>query len=145
MCGKFKRTEEFATRMYDKFPHKEHLIRTREDDLYRKCQHCYKRKMMLQGAKLRSKQKKLEFNLTIKDIVLPEYCPVLGIKFKLDNEKLAPNSPTLDRIDNTKGYTKDNIIVVSMKANFTKGNSTIEELGKIYFFYKKLEEIKNNT
>jgi len=49
------------------------------------------------------------------------------------------NSPTLDRIDNTKGYTKDNIIIVSFKANTIKNSATIEELEKVLQYYKHHE------
>ena len=35
------------------------------------------------------------------------------------------------------GYTKENIIVVSWKANDLKGRATIDELDKIVTFYKR--------
>ena len=35
---------------------------------------------------------------------------------------------SIDRIDNTKGYTKQNCIVVSYKANSAKGPHSLEEL-----------------
>ena len=36
--------------------------------------------------------------------------------------------PTLDRIDSNKGYIKENIQVISFKANRLKNNATIDEL-----------------
>jgi len=34
----------------------------------------------------------------------------------------------LDRIDNNKGYIKDNVWVISRKANTIKNNASLEEL-----------------
>src|ERR1700722_15677552 len=71
-----------------------------------------KENLLLCYARRRAKDKKMEFSITIDDIVIPEKCPVLGIPlFRIAN-KHCPNSPSLDRIDNLKGYTKDNICVI---------------------------------
>jgi hypothetical protein len=78
------------------------------------------------------------FNLELADIVVPTECPVLGIPIIPFCGKFAPNSPSIDRIDSSKGYTKDNIIVVSFRANCIKNNATVEELEKIYKFYSSL-------
>jgi len=75
---------------------------------------------LLSSCRLRAKQKNLEFNLTKEDIVIPELCPVL-LKPLICGDKSDYNfSPSVDRIDNSKGYTKDNIQVISMKANKMK-------------------------
>jgi hypothetical protein len=37
-----------------------------------------------------------------------------------------------------KGYTKENTIAVSMLANRIKTDASIEQIGKVYKFYKKL-------
>jgi|TARA_R110001592_G_scaffold59147_3_gene179358 hypothetical protein len=85
---------------------------------------------LLNKAKHRAKRKNQEFNLTIEDIVIPEKCPVFGESIVRDvNNQM---SPSLDRVDNTKGYIKGNVQVISKKANMMKANLTISDLDKIY-------------
>lgn len=84
------------------------------------------------------KKKGLEFSITASDITIPEYCPVLGIPIFRGIGRDGPNSPSIDRIDNTKGYIKSNIIVVSHRANQLKRDATIDELNKLSEFYTKL-------
>lgn len=83
-------------------------------------------------AKKRAKDKGVEFNIEVSDVIMPKNCPVFK-KYELKKEISAksgpkPWSPSLDRIDNTKGYVKGNIQVISNKANTMKGNATPEEL-----------------
>jgi len=70
----------------------------------------------------------LEFNLTLYDIVLTTHCPLNGTKFDLLSPRVQFTSPTLDRIDSTKGYIKGNVWVVSWRANRIKCDASIEEL-----------------
>jgi hypothetical protein len=87
---------------------------------------------MHQRAKQRCKETGREFNLLVSDIVIPDVCPILGIKLNMNSGKSGAyrNSPSLDRIDNSKGYTKDNIQVVSQLANAMKCHASNEELHK---------------
>jgi hypothetical protein len=94
-------------------------------------------KIMLMNSKHRAKMSGIEFSITEEDIKIPEKCPVLEIplfRCKKDNWN---NSPSIDRIDNTKGYTKDNIVIVSRRANILKKDATIDELQKLANFYKQ--------
>lgn len=93
---------------------------------------------VLYNAKSRAKAKNLEFDLTVDNIFLPEYCPVLGIKLEWNENKTKANSYSIDRVDNTKGYTHDNTIIVSLRANRLKNDATLEELKSVYEFYEKL-------
>jgi hypothetical protein len=79
---------------------------------------------MFSAAKMRAKKKRREFNLELSDIVVPERCPVLNVLLKYNSDY----SPSLDRIDSTKGYVKGNVRVISKRANVLKNNATIEEL-----------------
>ena len=90
--------------------------------------------VLLNRAKQRAKKNNLEFSLKLEDIIIPEFCPVLGIplilKFKT-KDGVYKNAPSLDRIDVKKGYTKENSRIISNRANNLKSNATIEELEKI--------------
>ncbi len=95
---------------------------------------------MLNNSKQRAKGAGLEHTLTIDDIIIPDYCPVLGIKLDTGDRKRKGNAPSIDRIDNSKGYTKENIMVISNKANMIKNDATIDELIMIGNFYRDLKE-----
>jgi len=91
------------------------------------------RQRMLDSARKRARDKGLECNLTKEDIVVPTHCPVLGIELKVARgaANASPNSPSLDRIDNSLGYVRGNIIVMSFRANTLKNNATADELQKV--------------
>lgn len=87
---------------------------------------------MHQRAKQRAKKSGLEFSISIDDIVIPETCPIMGIYINMNSGRPGAykNSPSLDRKDNSKGYTKDNVWVISQLANAMKGAASVEELQK---------------
>jgi len=95
---------------------------------------------LFRSAKARAKRKNLEFSLTRDDIKIPETCPILGILLRRDKniKGPSPSAPSLDRIDSEKGYTKDNVEVISHRANTLKSNGTLEEFKLII---KYLENI----
>lgn len=86
---------------------------------------------LLSRARTRANEKGLEFSLKLSDIKIPEKCPLLNIPFSLGQKKATPNSPSLDRINPTKGYTPDNIWVISHKANTVKSDLTMQEIKKL--------------
>ena len=81
---------------------------------------------LLQAARSRSAKTGRECNIELKDIHIPNYCPVLGVKLERAKDN-TDSSPSIDRIDSTKGYTPDNIAVISWRANMLKNNMTVEE------------------
>jgi hypothetical protein len=83
---------------------------------------------MVSRARKRATKLGIEFSITKEDIIIPEYCPLLGVKLEAGTKGKYSMSPSLDKIDPTKGYTKDNIWVISTKANTMKSNATKEEL-----------------
>jgi len=78
-----------------------------------------------------------EFTIDVDDIVIPEYCPVLGLKLKQGKGKIADNSPSMDRVDNRKGYIKGNVQVISVRANRIKSDASLEELEKVLAYIKE--------
>jgi hypothetical protein len=77
---------------------------------------------------MRAKQKGWEFSITEEDICIPECCPVFGMPLKLFGRGWrSDNSPSLDRIDNSKGYVPGNVVVISYRANMIKSIGTADE------------------
>ena len=86
-------------------------------------------KYILQTAKGRARFHGIEFNLELSDISIPPICPYLGIPItQYQGKGLFDSNASLDRIDNTKGYVKGNVEVISNLANKMKRNATKEQL-----------------
>src|SRR3546814_10048203 len=83
---------------------------------------------MLKRAKARAKSHGFEFDISLSDILpLPKVCPVFGMPLRLAAKPQDPWAYSLDRIDNTKGYVRGNVAVMSYKANRLKNDGTAEE------------------
>lgn len=85
---------------------------------------------MVVEAKSRAKNKNLEFSIEDGDVKWNDVCPVLGIPITIERDKGRggdANSPSLDRIDNSQGYVKGNIRIISNRANKLKNSMTKEE------------------
>ena len=97
---------------------------------------------MRDNARKRAIIKSLPFNLyTYRDLPkIPRKCPLLGIDLIVGAVGGLDSSPSVDRIDNKKGYTKSNIQIISRKANQIKNNASFEEFEMIYLNWK--EQIK---
>lgn len=71
---------------------------------------------------------------------IPDVCPITGIPlFQRNDGTKGPcdNSPTLDRVDPTKGYTIENTRVISHKANRWKSDMTIQDIEKLLIYMKE--------
>ena len=67
-------------------------------------------------------------------------CEVTGIAFDYDNKFNTcknPLSPSIDRIDSTKGYSKDNARIVLWQYNLMRGELTDDQLFDIFGEYFK--------
>lgn len=80
---------------------------------------------MLAASKHRAQKRGIPHTITIDDIVIPEKCPILGVNIQLIRG--SRYAPSLDQIEPNKGYTPDNIIVMSHRANQLKSNISKEE------------------
>ena len=75
------------------------------------------------GAKSRANLYGLEFNLSSKYVlsITPDTCPVFDTPFIfMGNNRITPESASLDRLNPAKGYVPGNVVVISMKANVIK-------------------------
>jgi len=95
---------------------------------------------MIQSAKFRARRDNVPCTIKESDIVIPDICPVLGIKLVAGDRHNHDYAPTLDKIIPELGYVPGNIIVISHRANLIKSNATVEELEKIAHFYKEARE-----
>ncbi|WP_332751786.1 hypothetical protein [Hydrogenophaga sp.] len=89
------------------------------------------RHRMFMSAMSRAQAAGREFNITEEDIKLPVLCPVFGMMLKYTRGKRVDSSASLDRIDCTKGYTADNVWVISWRANHLKNNGTSAEFERL--------------
>lgn len=95
------------------------------------------RKHLFYSARKRSRTRNLEFSLTTEDIKIPECCPVLGVPLRSQwytgckTYRGFQHSPSVDRIDNSMGYTSENIRIISARANHLKSDAALWEIRAI--------------
>ena len=93
-------------------------------------------------AKKRSSIRNLEFNITLEylESIYPDdsLCPLLSIPLDWSTPPNHPSTPSLDRIDSSKGYIKGNVQWVSWRANRLMSNATPDELLMLAQNYKKI-------
>jgi len=96
---------------------------------------------MLNASKTRARRKNLEHTITLKDLqyLYPDdnKCPVFGFELEWGHPKCS--SPSLDRIDSSKGYTYDNCQIISNKANMLKNDASLEELQLLVNYLKEIK------
>lgn len=83
--------------------------------------------VLLGRLRKRALERKFPCDLTVDDIqtlVVPEFCPVLGVK--LDNTRWS--GPSFDRIVPELGYVRGNVRIISMRANSLRSNASVAEL-----------------
>ncbi len=99
---------------------------------------------MVRTAKKRATSKNMNFDLTT-DFILEMFlkqdskCHITGIKIflPLRDEEKSLLQASIDRIDNSKGYTEDNVQLVSLGFNYMRNSLPLEDA---IVFLKKLRE-----
>ncbi len=87
-----------------------------------------RQKYLFLSCRKRAQLENLPFDLVESDIVIPEFCPILGIRLEFSEDNKNLNTPSVDKIIPELGYIKSNIMVISRKANMMKLNASIKEL-----------------
>ena len=95
-------------------------------------------KTLWQSAKNRAGRLGREFDISIEDIFIPEVCPVLKQPILLIRN--SPWAPSIDRVDSSRGYTKDNILVMSKRANTLKNNGSLSEMKMVVDWLEENEK-----
>lgn len=94
--------------------------------------------ILYSSAKRRAQNKNIPFSISRDDIIIPEFCPILGIKLEAREGHNGGHaaSPSLDRIIPELGYVKDNVWVISLLANNMKSSANKEQLLKFASWVK---------
>lgn len=96
----------------------------------------WKLRSLVKQSKCRAKEAGIDHNIDLDYLreILPPRCPYLNVEFKWEvkinsgHNSPDPHSPSIDRIDSSKGYIKGNVAIVSHRANAIKNNASETEL-----------------
>jgi hypothetical protein len=90
---------------------------------------------LIAGARKRAKAKGLDFDLDVEWVAdrIKRGCAILGEPFNLTGSPPVgytahPRAPSLDRIDSSRGYTRDNVWVICDAINRAKGSMSLLRL-----------------
>jgi hypothetical protein len=125
---KFEELDEYLTLKYGEF-YKDGKVN--KNDFLTVCKKKFINK--------RGLNKKSEWGIAFGDIKWNTHCPILGMELDYFAETRQENSPSFDRVDNSKGYVVGNVQIISWRANRIKNDGTAEEHEKIAKYLKSLE------
>ncbi len=89
------------------------------------------REKLVANARKRAKDRGLDFDISVEALDWPEICPALGVRIAYASKTVRgvqKYGPSLDRVDNAKGYVVGNVRVISLRANVLKRDATPDEL-----------------
>jgi hypothetical protein len=89
---------------------------------------------MFRRVKTKCKSRNIDFDLKLDDIVkiysnFEGLCPYCENKMIADDEK---KKPSLDRIDNSKGYVQNNCLLVCLECNHQKHYLSKKQIINMY-------------
>ena len=91
---------------------------------------------MFNRARRRAREEGLPFTITRADLVVADFCPVLGIKMEWSQTHGPKDgSPSLDKMVPALGYVPGNVVVISHRANRIKTDANLAELRRVVAFY----------
>lgn len=107
---------------------------------------------LIRTSKSSAIARNLEHELTAEDIKLiwetqNGCCYWLGVPLNGDSElpDRHPLKPSIDRLDNSKGYIKDNVVITSTFANLGRSNTTVEDFSEFLTLLKQQEKLYGNS
>lgn len=102
----------------------------------------YRLRKLLEAARVRAKRNNIVCDLTLEDLIdlfpKDKICPVLNIPLFWGNSGKGnrDHSPSLDKINPKGAYSKDNVCIISWRANMIKSDATFKEIEAIYWYMK---------
>lgn len=100
-------------------------------------------KMVVERAFIRAIRSDLEFDQCLKQILMdnpPMVCACCGVDFNYsgDPQKTRQRtSPSIDRVDNTKGYVVGNVQIICWGCNADKSHLTVERMEQFIAYIKR--------
>ena len=86
----------------------------------------------------------IEFSLPFEEDMYPDVCPVFGTRLIYGDPSVSRhNRPSFDKVVPAKGYTRENVCIISFKANFLKNNASLDDIKRILSYIKKSLRSKN--
>lgn len=86
------------------------------------------KRLKISHIKANAPKRGLDVTITEEDLVWVECCPILGITLDRCAPTNSPNCASVDRLNNSLGYIKGNVWIISRKANTMKNSASREEL-----------------
>lgn len=122
---------------YARFPEKRKAFR--DSQKAKRCTPAGWAQAQVRAIRHRAKANGLECTISASDIVPPLVCPVLGLELRVGTKGAEPNSPSVDRFDNSKGYVPENVRVISNRANLLKKDATLAEMQAVVRYMETLQ------
>ena len=119
---------------------KKHMEQIKKNAVIRRSKKLPIEQVLYNNAKMRAKARGVPFDISVCDIVVPKFCPCLGIELMVSTGSAKSNSPSLDRRIPHLGYVRGNICVISHKANTIKNDATLGELKGVISWLETLAE-----